>query len=70
MTLDQQIEALAPLDSGAIARVAGYSAGAAQFRHYRHAGKAMPRKRLLAIAARLRELADAAERMAGEDLSA
>ena len=65
MTLDDQLSALAPLDSGAIARLAEYANGPGQLREYRHKGRSIPPERLRMIARRLRALADAADRIAG-----
>jgi len=66
MTVDDQLAALAPLDSGSVARLAGYAVGPTQLREYRYKGKRMPPKRLLLLAERLRGLAEVAERLAGD----
>ena len=60
MTLDDQLSALAPLDSsggGVIARLAGYATGPTQLRKYRERGSIIPDDRLEAIAQRLEILA-------------
>lgn len=61
MTLDDQLRALAPLSSGVVARLAGYSSPEQQLRQYRHRGSKIPPERLRTVAQRLRELADVAD---------
>lgn len=63
MTLDDQLSALAPLTSGVIARLAEYANGPGQLREYRHKGTRIPDERLRKVAARLRELAEVADRL-------
>lgn len=65
MTLTEQLAALAPLTSVAVARLAGYSSPEQQLRQYRHRGSKMPPDRLRLVAQRLRELAATADEIAG-----
>lgn len=60
MTLDDQLRALAPLDSGVIARLAGHS-DPVQLRKARARGARLPDRRLRLVAAELRRLADVAD---------
>jgi len=59
MTLDDQLRALAPVDAGVIARLAGYS-DPVQLRKVRARGSRLPDARLLAMAERLERLAQVA----------
>lgn len=60
MTLDDQLRALAPLDAGVVARLAGYS-DPVQLRKARLRGSRLPDAKLRAVAQRLRDLADTAD---------
>ena len=65
MTLDDQLAALAPLSSGVVASLAEYRNGAGQLRELRWRKRAIPAERLRTVARKLRELAQAAEGLAG-----
>jgi hypothetical protein len=60
MTLDDQLRALAPLDAGVVARLAGYSAGPAQLRLIRLRGSRMPEQRIDALIASLEAVTEVA----------
>lgn len=64
MTIDDQLDALRPLTPGAVAELAGY-AEAGSIRVQRQRSRPLSAERLRALASRLRDLADHAERMAG-----
>lgn len=57
MTLDDQLSALAPLTSGVVARLAGYSSRGDQLAAYRARGSRIPDDRLEEMARRLELLA-------------
>ena len=65
LTIDDQIAALAPLSPGQIAELAGYSSGSNQLTAFRGRGSTIPAERLRVVARRLREIAEAAEEIAG-----
>ena len=65
MTLDDQLSALAPLSSGVVASLAEYRNGSGQIRELRWRGRVIPAERLRTVARKLRELAQAAEGLAG-----
>jgi uncharacterized membrane protein len=64
MTIDDQLETLRPLTPGVAAKLAGYS-NPQSIRVQRQRGRPMSPERLRAMAVRLRELAGAAEELAG-----
>lgn len=64
MTLDEQLSVSRPLTDGTIAALCGY-ANAGSIRTQRSRGKPIPRRKVLDMARRLREIADTLTTLAG-----